>query len=238
MSAKPTIFFVTDVETCKPKERGKFSGLVFDTAWQAIDRRGKVYFNQSFSVTDALELEYPYYWQKVGRYMQYCYDRNIKPVPFAKVRKTFNRQLVKMIREGHRVVFAAYNAPFDCEALSYTSQRLLGGPFLTTKGIGLLDIWDYWGESVPLNYTAQPTSSGKFLSTSAESAARFELQNPDFIEEHIGFSDVSIEVQILLKALARKKRLPIVTHPQDFAGAVYRKINRRLGIDGKSELRI
>ena len=73
--------------------------------------------------------------------------------------------------------------------------RFLDRPF------DLLDIWAYWGQSVPLTYTAPKTASGKFLSTSAESAFRFENQQPDFVERHIAWHDVQIEKQILLRAL-------------------------------------
>ncbi len=102
--------------------------------------------------------------------------------------------------------------------------RFLDRPF------DLLDIWAYWGQSVPLTYTAPKTASGKFLSTSAESAFRFENQEPDFVERHIAWHDVQIEKQILLRALGRRKALNTVRHPSKFRGAVWRDINKRLGI--------
>jgi hypothetical protein len=39
-----------------------------------------------------------------------------------------------------------------------------------------------------------------------------------------------------MRALSRKKRLTVVRSPADLVGAVWKKINTRLGIDGKSLL--
>ena len=126
----------------------------------------------------------------------------------------------------------AYNARFDFTWLPHTLQEITGdknAKFLD-RPFDLLDIWSFWGESVPLCYTAEKTPSGKFLSTSAESAFRFENQEPDFVERHIAWHDVQIEKQILLKALGRKKPLPTVKNPAHFRGAVWRDINERLNV--------
>ena len=68
------------------------------------------------------------------------------------------------------------------------------------------------------------------MSTSAESAFRFENQEPDFVERHIAWHDVQIEKQILLKALARKKPMQIVRKPSDLPSMVWKNINERLGV--------
>ena len=104
--------------------------------------------------------------------------------------------------------------------------------------VEILDIWDYWGESVPRHYAqmASASNSGKYVSTSAESAYKFEFLKPDFIERHIAWSDVQIESDILLRALSRKKKLNAVSSPKNLAGAVWKKINTRLGIEGKELL--
>ena len=47
---------------------------------------------------------------------------------------------------------------------------------------------------------------------------------------------MEIESEILLKALSRKKRMHVVKSPTDLVGAVWKKINTRLGIDGKTLL--
>jgi hypothetical protein len=74
------------------------------------------------------------------------------------------------------------------------------------------------------------------VSTSAESAYRYEFVKPVFEERHIAWSDVEIESEILVKALARKKKMPVVKSPAALVGGVWKKINTRLGIDGKAFL--
>lgn len=235
--AKKQVFMVTDVETCVPKEHDRFAGLVFDLAWKAIDRKGKVYGQASYALTDALSLEKPYFWEKVGRYLQYCYDRDIVPAKFEVVRKEYNDLVGDLISDGCQVIIAAYNARFDCEALQYTTTRLAGeGEKFMQHPVDLLDIWYYWAVGCPMKYTAPTTASGKFLSTTAESVWAFENNDPDFVEEHIAFGDVDIEAQILLKVLKRKHKLPLVKTVGEFAGSVYRVANKRLGIDGRTIL--
>jgi hypothetical protein len=56
------------------------------------------------------------------------------------------------------------------------------------------------------------------------------------VEYHRAWHDVEIEAEILLKALSRKKKIPVVKSPAQLAGAVWKKINTRLGIDGKDLL--
>jgi len=94
----------------------------------------------------------------------------------------------------------------------------------------LLDIWGNWASSAPKAYTAPPTASGKFYSTSAENVYKFEMQMPDFIEAHTAKADTKIEAEILLKILRRKKRLHIVTNPRDFQTRIWEKFT----IDGKA----
>lgn len=235
--AKKQVFIVTDVETCVPKEYDRFAGLVFDVAWKAIDRKGNEYGSASYAITDALSLEKPYFWEKVGRYFQYCYDRHIVPSEFAPVRKEYNELVGQLIDDNCQVIVAAYNAGFDCGALQYTTERLIGkGKKFLEHPVDLLDIWYYWSITCPLDYTAPTTASGKFLSTTAESVWAFESRNKDFIEDHIAHGDVDIEAQLLLKVLKRKLKPPLVKTVGEFAGSVYRVANKRLGIDGRTIL--
>lgn len=141
---------------------------------------------------------------------------------------------------GHRVILAAYNSAFDAKYLPETLKMLTGNPdarWCDTK-VELMDIWDYWGESVPRHYakSAAASNSGRFVSTSAESAYRYEFVKPDFEEYHRAWHDVEIESEILLRALSRKKRMHIVKSPAALVGAVWKKINTRIGIDGKAVL--
>ena len=234
MTIKPTVFFVTDVETTKRRT------IAFDIAWKAIDRTGRVYGRGSYLIREAFEHDVPWFAEKMGLYYDDAFERRITPANIYEARAEYNRQIQECQDAGHRVILAAYNSRFDFDKLPYTLAEISGGKETRwlDKPVELMDIWDYWGESVPREYakSAATSASGKYLSTSAESAYRFESRQPDFVEYHRAWHDVEIESEILLKALSRKKKLPVVKSPAALAGAVWQKINKRLGIDGKAQL--
>jgi hypothetical protein len=189
-------------------------------------------------VRESFKLDVPFFKEKLGHYFDDAYSRLIKPATIHEVKAEFNAQIQKWQQMGHRVIAAAYNAAFDFKYLPETLQKISGDStmrWMETR-IELLDIWDYWGESVPKHYRSNFTASGKFYSTSAESAYRWEFCKEDFVERHIAWHDVEIESEILLRALSRKQRIPVVKNPSQFIGGVYNKINRRLGVDGKTIL--
>lgn len=220
---KPTIFLVTDVETTM-KTR-----MVFDVAWHAIDRTGLIYDSGSYLSMDSVNLDAPWFKEKVGRYYKDVFERHIEPVKFPVIRFKFNRAARKLREKGHRVIFCAYNAGFDCRELGKTCQLLMNKQFLDPGSVdGLLDIWHFWAESCPLAYRARMTETGKNFSTTAESVYRYEFNDPGFLESHIGYKDVNIEAQILLKVLARKQTMPVVKSPAEFEARPWFIANERV----------
>jgi len=230
----PTVFFVTDVETTMKRT------IVFDIAWKAIDRKGRVYGRGSYLIRESFQHDVPWYKEKMGLYYDDAYERRITPTSILEARAEYNAQIKECQDAGHRVILAAYNSRFDFDKLPFTLAELTDGKVTRwlDNSCELMDIWDYWGESVPRDYArkAAASPSGKYVSTSAESAYRYEFVKPDFEEYHRAWHDVEIESELLLKALSRKKKIPVVKRPSQLAGAVWQKINRRLGIDGKALL--
>lgn len=230
----PTVFFVTDVETTMKRT------IVFDIAWKAIDRKGRVYGRGSYLIREAFQHDVPWYKEKMGLYYDDAYQQRIVPTSILEARAEYNAQIANCQELGHRVILAAYNSRFDFDKLPFTLAELTGGKVTRwlDNSAELMDIWDYWGESVPRDYAkkAPVSPSGKYVSTSAESAYRYEANQPHFEEYHRAWHDVEIESEILLKALSRKKKIPVVKRPSDLVGAVWKKINTRLGIDGKALL--
>jgi hypothetical protein len=232
MPFKPTLFITTDIETTMKRR------IAFDIAWKVHDRKNREYARGSYVIREAFKHDVPFFAEKLGHYFDDAYSQLIKPANILDVKLEFNRQVTYFQNAGHRVIACAYNSAFDFKYLPETVSILTGGQvtkWMDTK-IDLMDIWDFWGSSVPLNYTAQPTASGKYFSTSAESAYRWEFNKKEFIERHIAWSDVEIESEILCRALSRKKKMPIVSRPSELAGAIWKKINTRIGIDGKKNL--
>jgi hypothetical protein len=232
MPFKPTLFVVTDIETTL-KHR-----IAFDIAWRIIDRSGREYSKGSYVIRESFRLDVPFFKEKLGHYFDDAYSQLIQPANIFDVRAEYNRQIGELQDAGHRVIACAYNAAFDFKYLPETIQKISGDTSQRwmQRKVELMDIWDFWGSSVPLNYTATPTASGKYISTSAESAYRWEFNKADFEERHIAWHDCLIEGDILLKAIRRKKPMPIVSRPSELAGAVWKKINSRIGIDGKTAL--
>ena len=221
---KPTLFVVLDIETTMRKR------IAFDVAWTITDRRGNDFGAGSYVLREAFALDTPYFKEKLGHYFDDTFTGNITPASITEVRDIFNAQINALADDGHRVILTAYNARFDFTYLPETYRQLTGNKKFLDRPFDLMDIWAYWGESVPLCYSAEKSKSGKYLSTTAQSAFRFENQDPNFVERHIAWHDVQIEKQILLKALARKKPLPVVRNPAHFRGDVWRDINERLGV--------
>ena len=223
---KSTLFVVLDIETTLKKR------IAFDVAWTITDRKGNEFGSGSYVIREAFRVDVPFFKEKLGHYFDDTFARQITPASIVEVRDIFNEQINALADAGHRVILTAYNARFDFTWLPHTLQEITGdknAKFLD-RPFDLLDIWSFWGESVPKCYTAEKTASGKFLSTSAESAFRFENQEPDFVERHIAWHDVQIEKEILLKALARKKPMQIVRKPSDLPAMVWKNINERLGV--------
>lgn len=232
MAKKPTLFMVTDIETTLKKR------IAFDIGWRIIDRAGREYDKGSFVIREAFRHDVPYFKEKLGHYFDDAFQQLIEPANILDVRAEYNRQITRLKSEGHRVIACAYNAAFDFKYLPETLNSLTDGKVVRwlDQPVELMDIWDYWGASVPLNYSANATESGKYVSTSAESAYRWEFNQREFEERHIAWHDCLIEGDILLKTLKRKKPLPVVSSPAQFAGAIWKRINTRLGIDGKTAL--
>lgn len=224
MQNEKTLFVVLDIETTKYKR------LAFDVAWTITDRQGAEYGSGSYLIGEVLKIDQPFYKSKWTQYLLDLEAGKIAYATISEVIDTLNQQISDLKSKGHRVIICAYNARFDLTWLPYTYLYVTNDR--TDKfdqWNDLLDIWAFWGESVPLTYNAHKTESGKFLSTSAESAFRYEYQQPDFVEMHIGWHDVAIEKDILLKTLKRKKKMPVVQCKEQFAGNVWKKINNRVG---------
>ena len=224
MKNQKTLFVVLDIETTRNKN------LAFDVAWIITDRQGNEYGSGSYLIDEVLQLDEPFYKDKWSQYLLDLKSGKIAYATISDVIDTLNRQIGDLKAKGHRVILCAYNARFDMTWLPYTYLYVTNDRDTDkfNQWNDMLDIWAFWGQSVPLAYNAPLSASGKYLSTSAENAYRYEFDQPEFIEMHIAWHDVAIEKDILLKALRRKKALPTVAKKEQFAGNVWKKINERV----------
>jgi hypothetical protein len=217
---KKQAFVVFDSETTSR------DSLVFDAGYTTITRKGEILGKGSYLFKDVLASHEPFYKQKIASYWEMAWLRKIKPVTFETFRRRFNNHLKRLRKDGMEPIFCAYNAAFDTRVMSLTSHTMLQKRFLT-KPIRMLDIWDAWAMSCPKRYKAEISPSGNIRSR-AEDVYRYEMNLPTFEESHTGFEDTKIEAAILLKVLARKKKLPIINHPSQFCGDPWRKVQARV----------
>lgn len=224
MKNEKTLFVVLDIETTK------FKRLAFDVAWTITDKQGNDYGSGSYLITEVLKLDVPFYKDKWPQYLIDLEAGKIAYATISEVIDTLNQQISNLKEKGHRVILCAYNARLDMTWLPYTYIQVTDDKNTDKfdQWTDLMDIWHYWGQSVPKLYDAELTASGKYLSTSAESAFRYEYQQPNFVEMHIGWHDVAIEKDILLRTLKRKKAMPVVQTKEQFAGNVWKQINERV----------
>lgn len=226
MTIPATLYVVTDIETTAKKK------LAFDVAWRTIDKNNKLYDSGSYLATEVFADDIPWFKEKMGEYFEDVAQGLIIPSDLLTIREHYNKSLQMFRAAGHRVILCAYNAAFDFKWLPYTFTHYHNTRKFLTSPAEIMDIWDYWGQSVPLCYNAAPSASGKFRSTTAEAAYTFEKCLDTFEERHIAWHDCIIEAEILVKALKRKQKRPIVTKPSDLEPMAWKAINTRLGIDG------
>jgi hypothetical protein len=207
------IYSINDVETTLSVNGHEF-GIVFDHAWEHIDEEGNSYGYGSYVFTDVMSQHKAYFNESIEKYIDYVESGHIGTCLFNEGRNLYNSQVRELQREGHEVLFCSYNGKFDTDALKRTANYFNIERFLDIR-MQMFCIWEFWSMNCPLDYQAKLTTSGKYYSTNAEDVYKFEFGNKGFIEEHIAFSDIRIEKEILLKTLKRSKELPIVKTVKD-----------------------
>ncbi len=236
--ARKNLYCIVDSETTKK------NGLVFDMAYMFVDKAGKIYTKNSFLFKDVLAVEEAWYKEKVSQYWTLTYKRMIKPVTFKVGRKVFNSDVAYFRKEGYKVIFCAYNAPFDIRALGTTSEALTKEKFLTRENIPLhlFDLWHGWISNCPIDYgyvapwthekpgTINPKTGRPFpwnIATNAESVYKYIADLNHFEEKHIAHSDILIEYIILMDILNRKKKMHVVTHPNQMVSMPWKLAQER-----------
>jgi len=129
MSNKPTLFFVTDIETMLKKR------IAFDIAWRVVDRNLKVYDKGSFIIGEAFKHDVPFFKEKLGYYFEDTFNGLITPASILKVREIYNMQIKKWRDKGHRVILCAYNARFDFTELPKSLRVLTDNPDVGIFGV-------------------------------------------------------------------------------------------------------
>ena len=204
---------VLDVETAN----NIGSPLVYDLGFAVMDKKGNVYEERSFVISEIFDNEKlmntAYYACKVPMYKEGLLKGEFVKVNFLQAREEF-LQLMEMYNID---TISAYNLNFDMRALKNTTEKLFGKGkrFLTQKhkDVNLVCIWSFACEVIYsrvsfirfIDKYNLYTEKGNPL-TSAEVGYRYLQDNNEFEESHTGLEDVRIECKILAKCIAQKKK--------------------------------
>lgn len=192
--------------------------LVYDIGWQVVDKKGNVYLERSYVVSeiflDKELMEQAYFKEKIPQYWQ-----EIKSG-----KRTLKRflniwyQFLQDRKQFKCTAIFAHNAFFDYTALNNTIRFLSGSKYRYFYPYSV-ELWDTLKMSRDIfknkkgyalfclenNYlTKHSTPQNRYT---AEILYKYISGNNDFMESHTGLEDVKIETEILVYCLKQKKKM-------------------------------
>ena len=212
--AKKHLYITLDTETC-----GGFGNpLVYDIGYVIHDNTGTIYEQRSYVVREIFYGEWKkmrsaYYANKLPKYREGIKSGKWNVASFWTIRK----ELYSLIKEYKIKAVIAYNAGFDCRALSCTLNYLSKFEEKQIFFNESIPVWDSWGmacqtilrqkrffgQAVENNWVSQAGN----VKTSAEISYRYIDNNSQFEESHTALEDALIEAVIFSKCIATKKKM-------------------------------
>lgn len=211
-------FMVLDTETCPIdrdiKEVNPDNMLVYDIGYCVVDKKGNVYREGSYIVSEIFFGEYEtkmqssYYANKIPNYFKDI----AKGERVVKTWSQISFILRKVIEEYNIKVVVAHNAKFDFGTLCNTKKYLEEYPMLP-----YIEWWDSLkiARSVLENMKTYKdfcinngyVTKNKKLRYTAEIIYRYINKNNDFKESHTAKEDTLIEKDILAYCLKQHKKM-------------------------------
>lgn len=207
--AKKKCFLVLDVEATRLNH-------VYDIGYAVIDKQGNIYTTQSFVVldiiTDMADMNTAYYRGKLPQYWNSVSRGSHTPAWL----NTIRHQVLQTMKQYDINTVVAYNVTYDVKALNDTIAYLTNGyqaQFFPTNTI----VWCVYTMACQVLFTQKTyikqairkdwiTDKGN-MRTSAEFAYRYITGQDDFEEEHMGLTDVLIEIAIFDKCIRQHKTM-------------------------------
>lgn len=207
-------FLVVDTETAEGVDTNP---LPYDIGYAICDRAGNIYRMRSFVVPEVFldlkeSMQSAYYAEKIPKYWEDLKRGTRKLTPMWQIYKTMRQD----IKDFKITTVCAYNMSFDRTALNNLiryvskSKRRFWFPF----GIEYNCIWH---EACQLllarrsyikfaleNDLISPSGN---IQTSAEATFKYLTEQVEFLESHTGLEDVLIEIEIMAKCYAQKKKM-------------------------------
>lgn len=193
------------------------NALTYDVGGAVIDREGKIYETFSFVVREIFFekeiMNTAYYgWKLPTKYLPFLNNEKRFSVKNFNNTKFFIRDLIT--KYSIKKVFA-YNARYDRNALNNTSRFITPDyKWFFPYGMEFCCIWNMACQVICTQKKYKKfidkhglRSEKGNMRTSAEIVYAYMTNNVDFTEEHTGFEDVQIEIQILVKCFRQHKKM-------------------------------
>lgn len=207
------MFLVLDTETAN----GLDNPLVYDLGFAICDKEGNVYYKKSIIISDVFLfsqdiMKTAYFAKKIPQYIE---DMSTgQSVIMDIVHAKFYIQY--LIKKFNVQAVCAYNARFDVNALNTTLRFITKSKMRWFFPYGI-EINCIWNMACQVLYTQISfykfaelnnyiSNAGNFQ-TSAEIGYRYLTKDTDFSEEHRGLQDVEIELFIMARCYAQKKKM-------------------------------
>lgn len=212
-------FLVLDVETANSVNEP----LVYDVGFAICDRKGNVYLEESYAISEIFFderkiyhnsqlMDTAYYAEKLPQYWNGMKKGDWKIASLLTVRK----RILELIKEYNIKAVCAYNANFDVNALNQSIRYITKSNVRYFFPYGT-EIYCIWHMACQVLFTQKTyckvanrenweSEKGNVL-TNAEVAWRYMTKIYDFEESHTGLADVRIECQIMAKCFAQHKKM-------------------------------
>ena len=215
-------FAVIDTEATKYRNRDSqdVDGrdmLTYDFGYVVADTDGVVYERRSIVIAETFAdddlMTSAYYADKLPQYYAGIETGEWTALSFRDAMRLFTQDC-----KAHGVKRAyAYNARFDRDTLNATTEYYSNGYKRTflPYGVEWFDIMDMCRRTFAgtKKYKSWATTNDYLTKTgrarvTAETCYRYITNNLDFIERHTALSDAEIELSLLLKARAYRRKHP------------------------------
>lgn len=207
-------FLVVDVETCNDLD----FPIPYDIGYAICDRKGNIYLERSFIIPEVFYdyreslMQSAYYANKIPQYDKDIKNGIRKVIPMWKARKI----MLEDMKDFNVYTVCSYNCSFDRKALN-TLIRYISKSFWRywfPRGVTYECIWSMacqlllarksYIKFALKNNMVSPSDN---LQTSAEATYKYLIGDENFLESHTGLEDVKIEVDIMAKCYAQKKKM-------------------------------
>lgn len=211
--SKRELVLVVDVETCGNKVK-----KVYDLGYAVVERTtGIIVESDSLVIGEvfygmAREMRSAYYAEKLPQYRA-----GIKVGKWNVVSIFAAQAYMREVCERYNIrKVYAYNCAFDRDALNSTMRVLTDSDtaIFFPRRVIFCDIWHMACQVImtQVGYREFANTHGWItevgnLRTSAEACYAFISGTPNFEEEHTGLADVMIEIEIMVTAIKKKKRM-------------------------------